>query len=384
MSETRLNVPLPLQIVIDDVGWWSGRNGTADREPYRTGIDRDHVPADYEAVARLGRKLNMRPQAAMILCEWDVDDSLRALPSAQWMGEQWHNVWPREVMDEAADILRREKAHIELTLHGIGHEYWPGDGTVRRAEWFDRETKTHRPRDHVKGVLEAYARLLDVHDLGPMPQSFVPCAGEYEYDSHLAEMLRDAGVVYTSNHFSVMTNSDAAQDAMFGIESGLITLDRGNLAPPWPAIGVDPHAMEGYNADHCIVGLHWPNHLHADPARNDEVVDQWVNFLEPYGRKVDRMLSRDTGDCWSQLIYQRTADVTREGASAWTLDFSEADALGAAALRDELTVKWEAPAGESLTVRGGSVIESTYDDAAACHVVRLRRDGAVVRLDGES
>ena len=47
-------VPMPIQIVIDDVGWWSGEDGNEIQQPYRTGIEVNHVPADYQAIVDLG------------------------------------------------------------------------------------------------------------------------------------------------------------------------------------------------------------------------------------------------------------------------------------------------------------------------------------------
>jgi hypothetical protein len=40
-------IPVPMQVVIDDVGWWSGEDGSKGQEPYRTGISRNHVPAAF-------------------------------------------------------------------------------------------------------------------------------------------------------------------------------------------------------------------------------------------------------------------------------------------------------------------------------------------------
>jgi hypothetical protein len=99
-------IPLPIQVVIDDVGWWSGRDGHELGEPYRTGIGRDHVAADYQAIADLGKSLNIRPQAAMVLCEWDRENILRDVPSATWMGRAWDNrKWAHAPMAEAARII---------------------------------------------------------------------------------------------------------------------------------------------------------------------------------------------------------------------------------------------------------------------------------------
>jgi len=68
-DELSVTIPMPIQIVIDDVAWWSGEDGNKRHEPYRTGIGRNHVPADYQAIVDLGIKLGVRPQAATILCE---------------------------------------------------------------------------------------------------------------------------------------------------------------------------------------------------------------------------------------------------------------------------------------------------------------------------
>lgn len=59
-------LPLPLQIVIDDVGWWSGKDDSANNGPFRSGINRNHVPADYTALAELGKQLNPKPLSSYI------------------------------------------------------------------------------------------------------------------------------------------------------------------------------------------------------------------------------------------------------------------------------------------------------------------------------
>ena len=75
-------IPMPLQIVIDDVGWRTGRDGSVQNESFCTGIERDHVPADYMAIVELGRRLNMRPQAVMILSQWDIHNRLADITTA--------------------------------------------------------------------------------------------------------------------------------------------------------------------------------------------------------------------------------------------------------------------------------------------------------------
>lgn len=173
-------LPMPLQVVIDDVGWWSGEDGSKRQEPYRTGINRNHVPADYQAIADLGRALGIRPQAAFILCEWDKENILRRVPTSTWLGDKWDNSrWVGSWLEEAAEIIRNNRNHFELTLHGIGHEYWEG-GTFTRAEWTDSKGQM-RPQEQVELHLDYYGKLMDQHALGSFPKSFVPAAFRHSF-----------------------------------------------------------------------------------------------------------------------------------------------------------------------------------------------------------
>ena len=155
-----VTIPMPIQVVIDDVGWWSGEDGSKLQQPYRTGINRKHVPADYQAIADLGKKLGIRPQAATILSEWDRENILRDVPTSTWMREKWDNSkWVGPWLDEAADIIRNNRDHYELTLHGLGHEYWE-DENFTRAEWADPSGQM-RPLDQVEIHLDYFAKIMD-------------------------------------------------------------------------------------------------------------------------------------------------------------------------------------------------------------------------------
>lgn len=356
-------IPIAIQFVLDDVGWWCGRDGSEENEPFRSGINRNHVVEDYEAIALLGRKLNMKPQAAMILSEWDTTRSLKSLPTSHWMGDKWHNPWPIEPMRHAADVLRANADCLELTLHGIGHEYWPPENPTAfsRAEWADVETGEPRPREHVLGVLEAFHRLLEQHNLGPFPRSFIPCAFAHGFDNDVAGYLHDSGVRYISTPFSTMFNREQTQDEMFGIEHGVLTVDRG--ADRYRFNTMDPRP--DFPVKGAIVGTHWPNILHPDPARNGEVVDRWVNMLKPYNDRLDTMLAADTASCWTQLVYHRKTKLTPRDDGC-DLDFADVDALPACAMLDTFTLKTDAPR-DGLICRGVDLV------AAGGHRLQLRR-----------
>ncbi len=320
-------IPFPIQVVIDDVGWWSGQDGSAQQEPYRTGIQRNHVPADYQAIVDLGRALNIRPQAAMVLCEWDKENILRQLPTSTWMGESWDNSkWVGPWMDEAADIIRSNSRFFEFTIHGIGHEYWTA-GKFTRAEWADNDG-VMRPRDQVEKHLDYFARLMAQHRLGELPESFVPTAFRHSFgrsqgrDVSLAELLQKHGVTYINTPFRIMKNAEAIQHQLFGFDAGVMTVDRGQDLFEWKVIGATPDGdLQGPTC-----GMHWPNLLHATPDRNSEVVQRWVKFLKPYNHKPETMLAPDSLYFRRQLAHHVCTKVKTTNQSI-ELDFTQTDAL---------------------------------------------------------
>ncbi len=356
-GSVRACLPKPIQVVIDDVGWWSGEDGHERQEPYRTGIPRNHVPADYEAIARLGRELGIRPQAAMVLCEWDKDNILRDLPTSTWMGPTWDNrKWIGPWLEEAAGIIRSNNEHIEPTLHGIGHEYWIV-GILDRAEWHDRHGRM-RPRDQVEAHLDFYARLMSQHDLGPFPESFVPAAFLHHFGpapgnrESLAEILARRGIRSISTPFHRMHNRDAAEHGLFGIDAGIMTIDRGSDIMPWNALGVVvPRPVDG-----CICGMHWPNMLHNDPQRNHEVVDVWVRLLRPYDNAFDTMLAPDTATFRRQLVHHVRAGIEVRDDGLISLDFRDTGrSTGGSPMTSPAIVHIETDAAATFEARGAAV-----------------------------
>ena len=303
-DELSLTIPMPIQIVIDDVGWWSGEDGHERQQPYRTGINRNHVPADYQAIVDMGIKLGVRPQAATILCEWDRKNILREVPTITWMREHWDNSkWVGPWLDEAADIIRNNQNHYELTLHGVGHEYWQ-DENMTRAEWAD-STGQMRALDQVELHLDYFEKLLDQNQLGSFPTSFVPTAFLHgfgltgEHKISMAGVLKKRGIDYINTPFNNMYNSAGAQFGIFGIDSGVITVDRGEDLLDWDVFSGKPSGV--LTGPTC--GLHWPNLLHADPSRNSEIVDAWVKLLKPYNDKPETLLAKNSSSFRNQLVH---------------------------------------------------------------------------------
>ncbi len=368
-------IPMPVQVVIDDVGWWNGQNGSRQQEPFRTGIARNHVPEDYQAIVDLGRALNIRPQAAMILCEWDRKNILRKLPTATWMGANWDNSkWVGPWMDKAADIIRNNRAHYELTMHGVGHEYWM-DGKFTRAEWAERNG-TMRPLDQVEAHLDAYAELLEQNQLGPFPTAWVPCAFYHGFgpigESRIcaAEVVKKRGIAYINTPFGTMANREGVQYGLFGFDAGVITVDRGEDALGWTSTGVAP--TRPVRGPTC--GMHWPNVLHPNPPRNSETVDGWVRFLQPLNDRVDAMLAPDSQFFRNQLVHNVCTPLTL-AERAVRLDFTKVDGISNTLGRKELTLRFKSSAPlqlQSTTIKVASQ-NAEKRDGFILSTVRLER-----------
>lgn len=301
-------IPLPLQIVIDDVGWWQGSGG-AGQEPFRTGMPRRHHPADLLPLAELGRRLGVRPQIALVLAEWDLDGSLRQLPEATWLGSNWRGQ-PENADDcaQAAELLRQNRPFLEITLHGLGHEYWMPDGQRTRAEWYGNDG-TPRPHHQIRQHLDFYAALLERHGLGPLPDAFVPCAFCYAFgrgEDELAGILHAYGIRRISTPFARMHRHRPTEGRLFGLDAGVVVTDRDTNPVPWNQLGVQPEQLLQLGS---TLGLHWPNLLQLIPAETTPDVQTVAEAVKKTGRCRGRTLAPTSAWHQTQLLYHELTRV---------------------------------------------------------------------------
>jgi len=216
--------------------------------------------------------------------------------------------------DEAAAVaamFNDNPSYIEPTLHAVGHEYWT-NGQMSRAEWYDRQGFM---RDDTQRHLDAFLGIYSDAGFRQPLESYIPAAFLHRFGDDgkgLAGILKQAGIRHISTPYKTMFHSRPTEYPLFGVEDGLMTVDRGHDLAPWHAIGPSP---SGHVAG-PICGLHWPNLLHQDPSRSAEVVDRWVNLLTPYDSMPDRTLSGNTRDCWTQLAHHSTVSVEVRGCFA--------------------------------------------------------------------
>jgi hypothetical protein len=233
-----------------------------------------------------------------------------------------------------------------------------------------------RPREQVEAHLEAFQAILAQHNLGGLPRSFVPTAFRHGFgrtegrDVSMAELLARRGVTYINTPFGSMAHADAAQHGVFGLDSGVMTVDRGDDLLDWDVIGEVPSgSLAGPTC-----GLHWPNLLHPDPDRNPEIVAGWVALLAPYDDRADTMLAPDSVAFQHQLAHHVCTRVTHAG-DAIDLDFRETDTLPASLGRGELTLKVRSASAldvtsDTLTITARA---SRQDPAEVLHTLQLER-----------
>jgi len=376
-------IPMPIQVVIDDVGWWSGEDGSERQEPYRTGISRNHVPGDYQAIVELGKALGIRPQAAIVLGEWDKQNILRKVPHSTWMGKKWDNSkWVGPWLEEAADIINNNKDNFEITMHGLGHEWWT-DGKFTRAEWA-ANNGVMRPKEDIERHLDAFAEILKQNNLGELPKSFVPTAFRHGFgvtpgnEVSIAELLAKRSFTYINTPFEIMLNKEHVKHGPFGVDSGILTVDRGNDLLDWYKIGGKPEGT--INGSTC--GMHWPNLLHEDPERNLEIVERWVKLLAPYNDMQTTILAKNSVFFQQQLVHHKYTKMKVNDGTI-ILNFTDTNQLSTIISNNELTVK--VSSNRELVFSSDSInivsISSKKENNSILYILNFRKkdyEGAIV------
>ena len=362
-----VSLPMPIFIVVEDVGWWQGRDGSADNEPFRNGFTRRHCLEDYRALARLARRLKMRIAIGMVLGEWDRRNLLRDVAGATWMGDSWDNrINQGPWLDEAAQFLRDNEDWLEIACHGLCHEFWR-EGRMERSEFHDPSGRM-RPRDIVKSHLDAFVKLLEEHKLPGFPRIFLPpallhCFGNG--DDSMQAILHDYGVRYVVTRFSRARRYAEPLHEKITWECDVGLLERGLAPVPWHEAAASPT----WDFSNSILPLHWSNLLHPDPAENFAIVDRWAEILEKPAQTMDYVLATDFASCWNQAAAYHLVKLTA-GERKITIDLGLLG--GVPEVDGSIILKISCPPDLIWRCRGGKIL-STRKDSQGVQVVVLRR-----------
>ena len=344
-----ISIPMPLIVSIEDVGWWSGTDGSAYDQPFRTGMQRAHVPQDYTALAALGRGLDMRIQAGFVLCEWDKENLLRKLPSSTWMGEKW--IVPSTTIaqkEAAAEIIKKEQAYIEFALHGIGHEFW-ADGKMERSEFHD-SAGNMRERDEIKKHLACFFAIMDQYGLDCYPRIFIPPALKHSFGNREAgfqHIISQFGIRYVSLMFKKAKWYAVPQTHTIAWENDVLLVERGAAEVNWHTSASEPC----FQFDRPVMALHWANILHPDPERNLEVIKRWVAYIREKSEKKAILLARDTQSCFTQYLHKVMSTIRRTDQEI-IVDVRWIKNVPSLVLGKAIFIKIETPPGIEFKISG--------------------------------
>ena len=307
-------IPNALQIDMDDMGWFCGKDERAEGGPSRTGIPRRHAVADYTAVNELGRRLGMKINCAFVIGEWDPDNRLASIPYLSRYGDAWDNAshLDRDLLRACVDEVNRSE-YINLCVHGLLHGYYkPGVDWHDTSDFYYRVNKEllMTPEDEVRRRLDAFFGLLRDHGVKKRVNTFIPPSFAYRFDE-LSHILVDYGIEYVGTIFGTMASAGTPPTAPIDIEPcGIVTYDRHHNPLPWDAFGGEWEELPPLFG---LIGVHWPNFLHADPERNLETVDRAEAYFRRSAAQFGTILSRDVAFYASQELYKRFAAVEETG-----------------------------------------------------------------------
>ena len=292
----RIFLPMPVMVVVEDVGWWQGRDGSAYNQPFRNGLNRRHCLADYQALARFAERLSTQIVLGMVLCEWDRNNSLKSLPSATWMGTAWNNAENQGYwLDQAADFINRRPHLFQTALHGVGHEFWQ-DGVMARSEFHDACGRMRHP-DIIIRHLAAFFDLMAQNHLCRRPVIFIPPALNHSFGNRTIQaLLKGFGIDFVITRFSRARQYAAPEHPCLTWESDVVLLNRGKAPVPWHQVAAKPV----WDGSRPILPLHWANLLHEDPACNFQVVDAWADLILRKVQGPDMVMVKDGADCFCQ------------------------------------------------------------------------------------
>lgn len=290
-------IPRPTYIVIDDVGWWQGTDGSAWGEPYRTGLKRRHCVADYAALDQLARKLDIRPQVAFVAGEWDRRNLLRQVPNSNWQLSAWDNSKNMgKHLDEAMEVINA--GNLCLAIHGLCHEYWDEPGQPSRCE-FGYERDLAIIRQH----LDAYFTILEDNGYKGRIQAYVPPGFRHKVGWETG-LMKQYGARYMSTTFTNMQTEQPADRCI--VEEGVINCDRVVNPIKWYEV----NAMPPQEINKGFFGLHWPNLLHINPAENNVTIQRWVDHFNRYRQIFGIILAQDEDEGHQQAYYEKYAHLS--------------------------------------------------------------------------
>lgn len=366
MKKTDLIVPRVMQIVLDDVGWFYGRDSRDWGGPARTGFPREHVVEDYIILEELGKALDMKLSCMFVIGEWDRKGILAKVPNATAAGKRWQGsrYYNEQKANEIFDYLQNSN-YIEFGVHGLMHDIWADDGKyLGGGEFFlpkgmIRETPGDYLElgsdEHLRAHFDAFFEIYNDWGFKDPIRCFTsPCGGRDALpEGRMTKMLANYGIRFWHNDFWVDDKGDKMPKSKTVVQNGVICNGKGYSLGPWEGYDLDPDIMPDIPYEEAgLLSGHWPNMLRLSPRKNLENLGAWVGFFRRQAEHFGLMLSRDVEFAHYQQLYGNFAEVM-EKDGAVMLDLTRADAAFPFGERPAIYISVKKDAGE-IKAEGGS------------------------------
>ena len=317
-------IPSSLQITMDDVGWFNGEDDRKNGGSARTAMTRRHCAEDYAAINELGKRLNMRINCAFILGEWDPDNRLRSIKCLSKYGDKWNNAayLGKEEMQAVVDTVNNSP-YIDIAVHGLLHNYYKSGIAYTNSDYYYNVDGAMymSPEDEIRARFDAFFDILDYYKINKTVNSFIPPAFKYIWGA-MPHILSDYGIKYASTMFEsefMVSPIGFTMPKNAGVEGSVITVNRNNNFIPWYEISTN---LDNAPVVKGIFGCHWPNILHVEKTRHNEVLDSWVRYFERCSNTYGIILSRDIAFAATQSLFLEYTRITYENGRM-TADISQ-------------------------------------------------------------
>lgn len=293
-------IPKPMSIDVDDLGWKEGWDLDQTNGPYRLGLPEGRLMGlpDYEVLTCVSESVGVRIKCLFIMSEFDRSNICAEYPTTTEDGKDWDNS-ARVSEDDflIMDYVKDNASHIEFGLHGVRHLFWNAETHERSiAEWADNQKK--RPYDTLWGHMECFARLINQYDID-FPRSVRTASANYYYNPDDPEtsggLMSTWGVQYAT----------LPPGREYLTDHGLIVLERtGGVA--WDAASLAPDDYP----DTDYMTAHWTNFVDPDPAKNLQAGDKWIKWFNMVKDDPERYTPKNTAQHYSQALYLKYSEIT--------------------------------------------------------------------------
>jgi hypothetical protein len=360
-AASAMNVPKPMAIDIDDLGWKEGWDLHESGGPYRLGLPRGRTMTlqDYEVIVYVSKAVGVRIKCLFVMSEFDRSNICAQYPTTNEQGIHWDNSALVNDNDfTIMDYVKQNAAHMEFGLHGVRHEFWSAEThKLSRAEWADNQKK--RPYDILWGHMECFKKLIDQYGID-FPKSVRTAAANYYYNPNDHE---DTGVLMRTWGLKYAT---LPPDREYVTDHGLMVLLRsGGVAWDAPNSAPDSYPKTEFMTSH------WTNFVDLDPANDRRAGDKWIAWFDKVKDDPNRYTTKNTAQLHSQFLYRKFAQISLTGNTVYIDNRTMSNWAYTLELLGNLLLKHKLPDGEhisSASLNGGN-IACYYEERGFAYVV---------------